>query len=213
MTDLPDEDTIRVRRTWSRATEASPTERQTADAGTATEPADGPAIAGAVAGGTSPARRESDIVGPMRRRSTYIQGTEDLDPPTDDGSTIIARRETRRRAAREHAGDHHDGSWPAGLSRTPPPLPDRPAEVARGRSAAPPDVASGAVYSARPAEPVVASRSAPPSHPPQAPLDGDATEAARWHRRRRLALIVVTAASAVALVAAVSLILILFTQG
>jgi len=201
VTDLPDEETIRVRRTWSRPAGADPADNPAVEPGPDPIPTD-----------TMPSETESDIVGPIRRRSTYVDGTENLDPPTDDGSTIIARRETRRRAAREHASEQ-DGSWPAGLPRTPPPLPDRPAAVVAGRVAAAPDAAAGAVYSARAATPVVASRSAPSPHPPQAPIDGDTAASARRHRTRRLTLIVVTAASAVALAAAASLILILFTEG
>ena len=158
MTDLPDEETTRVRRTRSAAPVPD----------VATEPA----------GDTEPARR----------RSTYVVGGEQT-----DGSTIIGRRESRRRAERFHSA---------------PPLADpvpSPAPASEGRVAVAPDGAPE-VYGARSAEPVVVSRVAPPQRAAQVPVDGAATDAAHRHRARRSALIVVLAASAVVLAAAASLI-------
>ena len=77
--------------------------------------------------------------------------------------------------------------------------------------AAAPAAASGAVYSARVADPVVATRAAPPERVPQAPIDGAAASANQRRRARRTALTVVIAASAVAIGSAAWLLAIVLT--
>lgn len=130
-----------------------------------------------------------------------VRRTQRIVASDTDGSTFVARRETRRRATRGPV----DGRGPVAASdRLPPPTPvDAP-----GRVAAAPDAAAGAVYGARAPEPVIASRAAPPERLPQAPVDGDAAASAQRRRARRTALIVLISASAVALTAAASLLLV-----
>lgn len=123
-------------------------------------------------------------------------GDAQADTQPVEGSTVIARRESRRRAARESAG----ADRVAGGSRQAPPAP-----APAGRQAATPAAASGIVYGARPADPVVVTRSAPEPRVAQAPIDGAAAAASQRRRARRTALIVVIAASAVAVGAAASL--------
>jgi hypothetical protein len=103
-----------------------------------------------------------------------VRRTQPIVASETDGSTLVARRETRRRSAREH----DDGGEPAASARMAPPTPIE----APGRVAAAPDAAAGAVYAARAAQPVIALRTAPPERAPQAPVDGNA--AATAHRRR-----------------------------
>jgi ribosomal protein L34 len=146
----------------------------------------GPA-ADQTAGTTQPAEA-------VRRRATYVGGDHD---ETADGSTIIARRESRRRATRDTSGSHRTAPVPA---------PALPETSRQGRTAAAPDAASYAVYPARAAEPVVAARAEGPFRVPQAPADGAAVEAARRRKGRRAALIVVFGAAAVAFAAAASLV-------
>ena len=126
--------------------------------------------------------------------------TGDAEPDTQpvDGSTVVARRESRRRAARDGAG--------RSAPRSAPPVP-----ASTGRMAAAPDAASGALYAARPARPVVVRRAEPPQRTPQAPVDGVAATTGHRRRARRSALIVVTAASAVAVSAAASLLVVVFS--
>jgi hypothetical protein len=123
---------------------------------------------------------------PVRR--TGMGGSDPVTEPVD-GSTVIAHRESRRRAAREQASADH----PAPTSHPAPPAP-----APAGRVAAAPGAASDSVYSARVAAPVVATRAAPPERVPQVPVDGAAASATQRRRARRTALIVVIAASAVA---------------
>lgn len=100
-----------------------------------------------------------------------------------DGSTVIARRETRRRAARDQP--EHDRAPVAASARVPPSatLPTS------GRLAAAPDAAAVVAYPVRPPQPVIATRSAPPARVAQAPLDDRAAHA-RAVRRRALVLLV-----------------------
>jgi hypothetical protein len=134
-----------------------------------------------------------------------VRRTQQIIATDTDGSTFIARRETRRRATREHV----DGQGPVGATDRLPPS-SAPIE-ASGRVAAAPDAAARAVYSARAPEPVIASRTAPPERVPQAPVDGDAAATAQRRRARRTALIVLISASAVALTAAGSLLVVALT--
>jgi hypothetical protein len=130
------------------------------------------------------------------RRRTTGRGEPDTEPV--DGSTVVARRESRRRVAREGAG--------VSAPRSAPPVP-----ASTGRVAAAPDAGSGAVYGARAADPVVARRAAPPQRAPQAPIDGVAATTGHRRRARRTALIVVIAASVVAVAAAASLLVVVFS--
>jgi len=219
MTDLPDEDTIRTRRTRSGAGDPAAAEPPTAGRADSHVPAAGgsglpdSAANETVSAETVPSQTESDDGGPVRRRSTYVPGSVDDD--STDGSTIVARRESRRRAARDahrwrsgdtlHAADADPGQ-PALRTPSPPAVPP-----ARSRVASAPDAASSEVYGARPPQPVVASRAPAQQRAPQAPVDGDATAAGRRRRTRTTAVIVVLAASAVALAAAASLITLTLT--
>jgi len=126
--------------------------------------------------------------------------TSGAEPDTEpvDGSTVVARRESRRRATRDSAG----GSAP----RPAPPVP-----ASTGRVAAAPDAASGAVYGARPAGPVVVRRATPPQRTPQVPIDGVAATNGHRRRERRTALIIIGAASVVAVAAAASLLVLVFS--
>lgn len=132
-----------------------------------------------------------------------VRRTQRIVASDTDGSTFVARRETRRRATR----DHDDGRGVAASDRMPPSTP----VAASGRVAAAPDAAAGAVYGARAPEPVIASRTAPPERVAQAPVDGDAAATHHLRRARRTALIVLIAASAVALTAAASLLFVALT--
>ena len=134
-----------------------------------------------------------------------VRRTQPIVATDTDGSTVIARRETRRRATRQHG----DGRGPTGASDRLPPS-STPIE-ASGRVAAPPDAAAGAVYGVRAAEPVIASRTAPSERVPQPPVDGDAAATADRRRARRTALIVLISASALALTAAASLLAVVLT--
>lgn len=136
----------------------------------------------------------------VRVRRT-ASGDAQADTQPVEGSTVIARRESRRRAARESAGADRAAaaSHPA------------PAPAPAGRRAAPPDAASGIVYGARPADPVVVTRAAPEPRVAQAPIDGAAAAASQRRRARRTALIVVIAASAITVGAAASLLAVALT--
>ncbi|GAA3203160.1 hypothetical protein [Microbacterium terregens] len=216
MTDLPDEDTIRVRRSAGGvlrgvpAADREPDAAPVSGAGAAerADPQDGADPAGAAdppSSLTEPidplsADAHSDEIHPVRHRATYVDPESEIEQT--DGSTIVARRESRRRAAREHAA----------MQPRVPPLPrpphDAPAAPVRpGRAASAPGVAAtDAVYGARTADPVFASRTAPPLHAPQTPADGTATARRHRQRARRTALIVVVSASAVGVAAAASLV-------
>ncbi|SFR94294.1 hypothetical protein SAMN04487846_0936 [Microbacterium sp. cf046] len=202
MTDLPDEETVRVRRAASTGT--PPDGPGDALPGDATQPSGQTERAGDTEpdteSGTADRRRSADTVaasqdgtpGPTRRRSTYVDGGGG---EQTDGSTFIARRETRRRAERVHAT-----TTPGVPASGAPPL-DAPA----GRVASVPDTASD-VYRPRTGEPAVVARTPPQSRAAQAPVDGDAASAAERRKARRTALLVVVAASVLALAAGASLI-------
>lgn len=174
MTDLPDEETLRSR-------------RGSADAAVNT-----PAAADEVGADTLPAE-------PIRRRATYTSA--DVREHVE-GSTIIARRETRRRAARDLA---EPGSSPGVHG------PVIPAPTALARTASAPDHARVEAYRPRPAAPVVAVRSEAAKPVPQEPADGAAAAAAQRRRSRRTALTVLFSASAVVLAAGASLLAIALT--
>jgi hypothetical protein len=139
-------------------------------------------------------------------RTQPVSRTPSVVDEQTDGSTVIARRETRRRAARDQP--EHDRAPMAASARfspsTPIPTP--------GRVAAAPDAAAGAVYAARPPQSVIAARTAPPERVPQAPVDGAATGDRQRRRGRRTALIVLFSASALVLAAAASLLVVVLTR-
>lgn len=198
MTDVPDESTIRIRRGPAAdpdpdgATELSA--RRTASEET-TEPSD-------------PGTAEPS--GPRRRSAV-----PDTDADADEGSTIVARRESRRRASR--AVDSAAASIAeadaatvvvasSGASRglattlagnVPAPL---------GRVAQVP-AQTGTGYAPRAAEPVMATRAVPTPRAPQAPVDSVAVEHAARRRARRRAAVVVALSVVVALVAAAAILI------
>jgi hypothetical protein len=138
-------------------------------------------------------------------RTRPARRTQPVVDDQTDGSTVIARRETRRRAARDHP--EHGRAPVAASDRVPPAVPI----ATSGRIAAAPDAAAGAVYPARPPQPVIAPRSAPPERIPQAPVDGAANASAQRRRARRTAVLVLISACALVLAAAASLLVIALT--
>ncbi len=201
MTDLPEEETIRLRRARPGDTQpASFSETVAAD----TEPA---SLSETMPADTVPTSTEPDEDEPVRRRATFV-GAPAEGEQTADGSTIVARRESRRRAAREHGAAASASAAVVAAPRTPPPAPAD--SDGHGRVASAPDAAHD-VYGVRGAEPIVVPRTAAPEHAPQAPVDVAGAAARRRRTARRRAAIVVVAAGAVALAAAISLIALTFT--
>lgn len=133
--------------------------------------------------------------GPRRRRSaedTALDEPIEQAEPTE-GSTVIAHRESRRRARGESVPE-------------PVPIP----EVV-GRPARMPHPGPDAVYPVRAAAPVVVPRRPPAEHPPQTPADTAVAEARlRAHARRRV-VVVVAAASVTTLLAAVAIVVLVMT--
>ncbi|NYE21340.1 hypothetical protein [Microbacterium immunditiarum] len=124
--------------------------------------------------------------GPRRRRSpedTALDVPSEHEEPTE-GSTVVAHRESRRRARGESVHE-------------PVPVP----KVA-GRDARMPHPGPGDVYPVRAAAPVVAPRQAPAERPPQSPADTAVAEARLRSRARHRVIAVVAAASVTALAAA-----------
>ena len=166
----------------------------TIDGGTATEPSD--------EGETAPP-------GP-RRTGGPADAAADLDP--DEGSTIVARRESRRRASRAVDAeairpDSDDATVVVaaeGRRRLPSTLAgDVPAQL--GRVARTP--AASAAYPPRAPQPVVAPRAAPPVRAPQEAVDTAAAEqAARRHGRRR-AVMVLAVSTVIVLVATIAIVI------
>jgi hypothetical protein len=173
MTDLPDEETIRVRRTYRGSAPRDPGNDDTV-----------------------PSTADDDTEVPIRRRASYVEGTEH---PTD-GSTFVARRESRRREARRDAAETGEADPTAGAR-----MPEVPASAdVPGRVAAAGDEVADRRYPARPADPLIVPRTPPAGRTPQQPIDSAGTAAHRA-RSRRAAMIVVVAASVVAFAAAASL--------
>ncbi|GAA1982311.1 hypothetical protein [Microbacterium pumilum] len=110
----------------------------------------------------------------------------------DDGSTVVARRESRRRQER------------AGADRTPEPDDDRVGASSQGRVARTPD-STPAVSAVRAPAPVVVPRTPREAREPQTPVDTVAAEASRRRRTRRITAIVVASASVVVVLAATAL--------
>ncbi|MCR2808817.1 MULTISPECIES: hypothetical protein [unclassified Microbacterium] len=208
MTDLPDEDTIRVRRPAGGVRRPAPGDaRQSAAAPVQDAAAPDARTGDPVPGATEPAEPGGEAIRPRRHRTTYVDPDADIDQT--DGSTIVARRESRRRAAREQAATQPQAPVPQ-----PDPTPaasDPPVARTRTTRPAPGIVAADAVYGARAADPVIAARTTPAGHAPQVPADGDAAARRHRHRVRRTALIVVVSASAVGLGAVASLIVVALT--
>lgn len=141
--------------------------------------------------------------GPRRRGTPEPDSPEQDEAVPDDGSTVVARRESRRRAA--HAGDAPETAGDvAGEAADAAPPPE-------GRIARSPDPARP-LYRPRPAEPLISSRRPPAVRPAQEPLSSAELEAARRSRTRRRALLVAIAASVI-LVAAVAAIVLLVVTG
>lgn len=198
MTDLPDERTIPVRRgTISGHDDAEATAlsaRGGIDGGTATEPSD-----------------EGDTAPPGPRRSSGpADAAAGLDP--DEGSTIVARRESRRRASRAvDAGAIGPGSDDAtvvvaadGRRRLPSTVAgDVPAQL--GRVARIPAV--DAVYPPRAPQPVVTPRVAPPVRPPQQAVDTAAAEHAARRQGRRRAVTILAVSTVIVLVATIAIVI------
>jgi len=199
MTDIPDERTTPVRR--GATDDAGDVDEVTAisrrgqvDGGTATEPSD-----------------PGETAAPGPRRTGGATAAPDLDP--DEGSTIVARRESRRRASRAveaeglvpYGDDVTVVVASAGGRRLPSTLAgDVPAPL--GRVARTP--ASGdAGYLPRAPEPVVVARAAPPARAPQPPVDAVAAEQAARGRARRRAAVVVTLSLVAALLAATAILI------
>jgi len=114
-----------------------------------------------------------DAPGPRR----HADAPETEEP--DDGSTMVARRESRRRAARE---DSPVAPAPAAESSA------ADLTMSTGRIAQSPRESSP-IYKPRAPEPVIAERSTPPSRPPQTPVDTRAQILSRRRRARQLALV------------------------
>lgn len=156
---------------------------------------------------TRRSRRPADDAGAPGIR----QPAPEIDAET--GSTMVVRRESRRRAeaaAREAAPDLDVTVAGVGVRPLPPTVAgDVPAAL--GRRALSPRPAD-AVYDARAAYPPVAEvRRAPlPTRTPQAPFDGVAAEALARRRARRRAATVVVLASIVLITAVAAVIVLAF---
>ncbi|TDN90601.1 hypothetical protein [Microbacterium sp. BK668] len=170
---------------------------------------------------TLPARSPAALdAAPGPRRSAPSAGRPDDEPvegnDPEDGSTMVVRRESRRRAAvRQRSTDN------ASAIDAPPRTPADPQAAGRrtaaledagrpaNRAARAPEPVD-AVYGPRPGEPVRAERSRRPARARQMPVDTAAVEAsARSRRRRRLAgavvLVAVVLLGAAALLALLAL--------
>jgi len=131
--------------------------------------------------------------GPRRRGSaedTALDEPPEQAEPTE-GSTVIAHRESRRRARGESVPE-------------PIPIP----EVV-GRDARMPHPGPDDVYPVRAAAPVVVPRRPPAEHPPQAPADTAVADARLRSQARRRVVAVVAAASVTVLLAAATIIVLI----
>lgn len=226
MSDVPDDHTIRVRRSWpghppsaqdddideitevSRRRIASTTAEIALPASPAPELQHQEQIASETTVPHS-GDADSDDEAPVRHRATYIHTADPVGQT--DGSTIVARRESRRRATREAqaAGDVSDDTIVAARrgvtadrsATDPAPTGARPARGA----------AANEVYAVRHASHIIAEHLDVGTHPPQQPVDGAAEAARRRRAARRTTVIVVTAASVIVLAAAAALIAIVLT--
>lgn len=238
MSDVPEDDTIRVRRSWpghppsahdsddidevtevsrrrissataeialppppardSAASEHAAYENAAAERNAADDTADDTAAAD-----SSDLGRDDEA--PLRHRATYIHTADPVGQT--DGSTIVARRESRRRATRgAEGGDEPFEDTVIGARRA----------VLGGRDSASAPTPSGVrtahgaganeVYPIRHANHIIAEHLEVGTHPAQPPVDGAAAAAARRRAARRTTVIVVTSASIVVLAAAAALI-------
>lgn len=155
----------------------------------------------------------------IRRRPARRRGEDEGADPllgasldAETGSTVVVRRESRRRAelaAHPLQPDLDATIGGAGV----PPLPvatagDIPAPLVRAAVA---PTAAPRAYDVRAAG-RVAPRAGTPTHPLQEPIDTAAGQAARRRRARRRAVIAVVAASVV-MVAAIALLIVLVVGG
>lgn len=216
MSDLPDDDTIRVRRSWAGAPPVPDDAEGDLDEVTAVSRRRGagrvpPGSAAPASPHTSPATTDPGI-GP--RRSTYIDGpldTEQVVGEPGDGSTIVARRESRRRAAREPSPD----DAPAAPTASAPPTQHSTGEQAvAGRTAHSP-AHSSETYGVRRSGPAMAvhrdAGNEAPERSRQTPVDAAAVDARRRRGERRATIIVVGTASAIVVAAASALIAIVLS--
>ncbi len=238
MSDVPDDHTIRVRRSWpgnppsadenddidevtevSRRRIASSTAEIALPMATAHDSAPSDSVSADSASADS--AREStaasapdvgrdDDEAPLRHRATYIHTADPVGQT--DGSTIVARRESRRRASREAEdedlpddtllgarravlGGHHSGAGSA-------PQGSRTAQESTANE----------VYPVRKPGHIIAEHLDVGAHPPQSPVDGAAEATARRRTERRTTLIVVAAASIVVIAAVAALIALLLSR-
>jgi len=172
-----------------------------------------------------------DVASAGPRRSAPTPDSADAadsreDPELEDGSTVVARRESRRRATRAALASESASESGAGNDDAPLAADDAGDEtvvigaVDRGR-ALPATLAADVpaplgrvarsssdaqvVYGVRRAAPVRVERAAPEPHELQEPVDTAAAEAATRRRARRTGLMVVAAASALVVAVAVAL--------
>ena len=205
MSDAPEDDTIRVRRSWNGeppGPDGTDIDETTAVSRRRSSSEVPPVVRERVA---PPATGSSEPQPARPRRSTYIDGPLDTEETTD-GSTIVARRESRRRASRDTA--EQGDPTPITSNRVPsapgPPLPEQ------GRVARTPD-GTPQTSGVRRSQPVVSPRSEPVVGRPQAPV-GVVTGKSRRHQEdRRATFIVVGTASAIVVTAASALIAIVLS--
>lgn len=210
---VPDDQTVRVERgTPASASDASssgadepPADESPAGESRAGEPDDDATVLSERTGGDTQPSQGGDGMPdgtPGPRRHAADADAERPDEP-DDGSTMVARRESRRRAAREESpvppaplAENSAADLPAPIGR-----------IAQAPGETPP------IYKPRAPEPVIADRSAPPSRPPQVPVDVRAAMLYRRRRARQLALVGVIAACFVVAVLLAALVAFTTTVG
>ena len=210
MTDAPDERTTPVARRPApvagveddvEATLVSA--RRMGEGGTATEPSD---------------PDDAAAPGPRRAGAGAVDagsdGGGDADP--DEGSTIVARRESRRRAARADAGEPAEVLLPpapedatvvvASTGRHLPRALAGSVPAQDGRLAQPP-VTVDPPYAPRAPQPVVVPRVASPARPAQEPVDTAALEQGARRRSRRRAAAVLGISAVVVLLATTAIVI------
>ncbi|GAA2002249.1 hypothetical protein [Microbacterium ulmi] len=135
------------------------------------------------------------------------------EPDAETGSTMVVRRESRRRAeaaARDAETDLEVTIAGAGVRPLPPTVAgDVPAPLGRVAHAPTP---AEPVYAARRTGPAIVPRSSAPPHALQVPVDGAASDLIVRRRSRRRAIVVVAAASIVLVAAVVALVLLAFAS-
>jgi len=168
-------------------------------------PAERDPTVGGADGGAGPADPVDETVvvdrrrpGPRRRSSADDTAVdEQAEPPEQaeptEGSTVIAHRESRRRARGESAPE-------------PIPIP-----TVRGREARMPHPGPDDVYPVRAPTPVVVPRQPPAERPPQPPADTAEAEARLRSRARRRVVALLAAASVTVLLAAAAIIVLVVT--